>query len=157
MSVVCYADVRVGEYVLGSGPSLLTVAVGVFNLRDHETPVHEVDAWLPSVEHTLIHGGHGFPFIVPEGGIGGRESVLFLTPSLNTVVEAWLVAWTWNVESRDDGTVVAVHPYRHYWRDWSGEWETHRAAVEFPLPVFTQQVMTAHQTRTIETRRTHRH
>ena len=47
----------------------------------------------------------------PPGGIGGREAVLFIGPSYNTSVEAWRVVYTWDVERREDGTVVAIHPY----------------------------------------------
>ena len=76
----------------------------------------------------------------PPGGIGGREAVLFLSPSYNTTVEAWEVAYTWVVDRREDGTVVAIHPY---WYDS----ENYRSLLEMELPALTRAVTTAHQAR----------
>ena len=150
LTVLCYSDVRVGEYILGSGPATLSVVVAAHNFFNHTTPAQKVDGWLRRMEWRLMSGGEGYPFNAPEGGIGGRESVLFLAPVLSTVAEAWMVAYTWNVERQDDETVIVVHPYRRYWRDWSGEWETHKAEIGVPLAAFKAKVAAAHQTRMTE-------
>ena len=146
-TVLCYSDVRVGEYILGTGPATLSVVVAVHSFRDSFTPAAKVDGVLRRIEWTLMNGGDGYPFSAPEGGIGGRESVLFLAPALTTVAEAWMVVHTWNVERQDDDAVIVVHPYRRYWRDYSGEWETHKAEIEVPLAAFKTKVAAAHQAR----------
>ena len=78
----------------------------------------------------------------PPGGIGGREVVLFIAPLFNTSVEAWRMRHTWDVERREDGSVVAIHPNR--------EWMTsaeYRSVGEWALPALTQAVTNAHQAR----------
>ncbi len=77
----------------------------------------------------------------PPDGIGGREVVLFIG-SIDLSVEAWEVRYTWDVERREDGTVVALHPYR----DWF-DLEEYRSVGEMELPALTQAVTTAHQAR----------
>ena len=64
-------------------------------------------------------------------------------------MEAWQVHSTWNLEQKDDGTVIAVHPHRFWWeRRQDIEYsETIRAAVEMELPAFRNAVSAAHQSR----------
>ena len=64
-------------------------------------------------------------------------------------MEAWQVHSSWNLEQKDDGTVIAVHPHRFWWeRRQDIEYsETIRAAVEMELPAFRMEVSAAHQSR----------
>ena len=78
----------------------------------------------------------------PPGGIGGREVVLFIGPSSYLSVEAWYVRATWQMQEREDGTVVALHPYRRRLTP-----EEYRSVGAMELPALTQAVTVAHQAR----------
>ena len=137
--VLCYADVRVNSYVLGSGPSVLTVEIaheiwGTAGIEERRL------LW----EKTLIEGG-SISFYDAISPIEGREEILFIGPASDISVEAWEVFWTWNVERRDDGTLIAVHPYRGYHS--LEEYQLYRSRLEMELPAFRQAVVTAHQER----------
>ena len=87
---------------------------------------------------------------VPEGGIEGREAMLFIGPAIDVSAEAWRVFITWSLERQEDGTVVAVHPLRNAWKYYSDDYQTYRSQLEMELPAFTQAVTTANQERIIE-------
>ena len=147
----CYADVRVNEYVLGSGPPTLTVLVandylGYDGTLDQKAKQYYEDA-RREMENLLLTGGWDDIYgRIPDGGIEGREAFLFLGASRDGGVLAWQVFATWDVEQRDDDTVIAVHPLRELWQD-RDDYETHRADVEMELPAFRQAVTAAHQAR----------
>ena len=143
----CYADVRVNAYVVGSGPSTLTVLVWPFGYWSNATP-EAIERLRSNYERFFIEGWDGYVITVPAGGIGGREAMLFLGPPIDVSIESWRVYTTWDVQRREDGTVVAVHPHRDVWRTLSPtEYQTYRSAVEMELPAFTQAVTAAHQAR----------
>ena len=132
----CYADVRVNAYVVGSGPSTLTVLVRAFGYWSNATP-EAIERLRSNYERVFIEGGYLYGITVPAGGIGGREAMLFLGPAIDVSIESWRVYMTWDVQRREDGTIVAVHPHRDYWRS-RADYQTYRSAVEMELPVFTQ-------------------
>ena len=173
--IYCFADVRVNAYLLGTGPSTLTVVVkrGLYVLRagdtDEDYGLEQLESRRLAYESALSEGGrfeydpplrgflppdggegplrreyelNGPAVIGPPGGIGGSEVVLFIGPSVRISVEAWQVFWTWDVERREDGVVVALHPYR----DWF-DVETYRLYLEMELPALTRAVTAAHQAR----------
>ena len=92
----------------------------------------------------LEDGPDGLAATGPPGGIGGREVVMFIRPSISVSVETWEVRYKWDVERRDDATVVAIHPYREWFN-----LETHGSLVEMELAALTQAVTTAHQQRVV--------
>ena len=151
---LCYADVRVNGYILGSGPPRLTVVVN-FLFYEHGSfaqkplnrfPTEEENVeWSRSVLESVLRGEWEYG---DASGIGGREVVLFIGPPHSHSIEAWEVFDTWDVQRREDETVVVVHPRRDYWR-WvrPADYETHRSALEMELPAFTQAVATASQAR----------
>ena len=105
------------------------------------------------LEGHLLPGGRWRPLSVgyrpgrpwvsgPPGGIGAKEVVLFIRPSNNISVEAWRVTDTWDLERREDGTVVAIHPYIEWF-----DLEMHRPLLEMELPALEQAVTAAHQAR----------
>ncbi len=97
-------------------------------------------------ERALIEGGEVTPLMnIPMGGIAGREVILLVGPAVDVSVEVWEVIRTWNIERRNDGTVIAVHPHRDYF-----SLEDYRSALEMELPAVTQAVTTAHQARVTE-------
>ena len=143
----CFADVRVNEYILGSGPPTLTILVGSGSHSLYEDSEELLEQARRRLEKLYREGGYYNDLTqAPEGGIEGREAVLFLGASRDGGVEAWQVFTTWDIEQRDDGTVVAVHPERFWWarRD---DFQTHRSKLEMELPAFRQAVSAAHQAR----------
>ncbi len=142
--VKCYADVRVNAYVLGSGPSALAVEVA-HDLYPDTWGEAETDEIKSIWERALIEGGEIGPFEISP--IEGREAILFVGPAVDVSVEAWKVFRTWNVERRDDGTVIAIHPHRGFFAGDPEDFQMHRSKLEMELPAFTQAVTAAHQAR----------
>ena len=153
---LCYADVRVNGYVLGSGPPRLTVLVNFDHyapdffaqgdpLGLYPTGEEGVEWYRARSEGRLREGPRG------GVGIGGREVVLFVSPPHSHSIEVWEVFETWDVQRQEDETVVVVHPRRDHWRDIRPvDYQTHRSALEIELPAFTQAVATANQARVSE-------
>ena len=119
--LACYVDYTASEYVLGAGPSTLTVAY------DHMNETRSYDLY--SRAHTA--GEFGSAALVSEsayqaalnqavwnaeaalgGVIEGRESVVFLAPmgAYHAIaIEAWRVVAQWDVETVDGTTNVIRH------------------------------------------------
>ena len=136
-SIKCYIDVRVNSYVLGSGPSMLTTMLLIYSYWDDERDLVEE---LRQQFETAI--SDVFP---------GREHIMFLGPPVDLSSETWRSLGRWDVQLREDSTVIAVHPHRDLWRRLRpDEYQTHRAALEMELPTLTQAVTTAHQARVTE-------
>ena len=141
----CYADVRVNEYIIGSGPPELTVIVTEFHQWNDLASAESVVAWRNEIEQLYIKGGNNGAISVPTGGIAGREEVMFVGPATDYSIEAWEVHTTWDVERKADGTVIVVHPFRHYWI--ATDASQYRAEVEKPLATFKQEAQAAQTTR----------
>ena len=112
--MTCFADVRVGEYILGSGPATLTVMVAMinyFSTPDH-WPAENIAYDLRATEEAFINAGSGADMWVPVG-LPGQERILFLNPSRNTLIEAWQAGSSpWDVQREEGGTAMAIHPDR---------------------------------------------
>ena len=152
----CYADVRVNAYVLGSGPSKLTVLVQFLHYWQNyfatadSTHEEQLDLALWATELVLEEGDARISED-PSPGIFGREVLLFLGPPHNHAVEVWQVFGTWDVQTKADDTVIAVHPARDYWSlVRPDDYQTHQAALEMELPAFTQAVADAQAARITE-------
>ena len=153
-TIKCYSDVRVNEYIVGSGPSVLTAIAYVFGylnyyeIGDYRTlpPDKENETEQEYIERLRLFHLHRLNG--GEDNVAGREAMLFLGPSFDTSVEAWEVMRQWRLEQGDDGTVVAVHPQRDDWRDFRPtEYEARRPQLEMELPAFEQAVTAAHEAR----------
>ena len=104
----CYADVRVNEYIVGTGPAELTVELHreLLHLTQEQRADWDnwKDGWLADVSHD------------PEGRTAavfeGNEVVLFLGPSFTIAVEAWRegagIETVWFVQQPDEGATRAV-------------------------------------------------
>ena len=131
-SIKCYIDVRANAYVLGSGPSTVTILLLSYGYGRHEEELRQqfemaIDDMLP-----------------------GREHVMGLGPPVDLSSEAWRFLGYWDVQ-REDGSVIAVHPNRDLWqRLRPDDYVTHRSALEMELPTFTQAVTAAHEARVTE-------
>ena len=133
--LLCYADVRVNEYILGTGPPTITVVVWFLIFWDS----YEESVEAP--KRGLVQGGVSFS---PRGEIQpivGREEIMFIGPTLSASIEAFEVFSTWGIERRNDGTVVAVHPYKGYYG------QEHSDLKEMELLQFKQAVSTAQAAR----------
>ena len=152
----CYADVRVNAYGLGSGPPTLTVRLGEYPyLVDEPSEIPEdIEKLRSSLERVFIKGeDDGIWWVTaPAGGIVGREAILFVGPAVDVSAESWEVFGTWDVQRKEDSTIVVVHPDRDAWRTVSPtDYQTYRSSIlEMELPAFTQAVTAAHQARTTE-------
>ena len=140
----CYADVRVNEYIIGSGPPRLTVIVSELALWDERWSAGQVEHAQTTLEQLFVTGGNDIYF-VPAGGIEGREEIMFIGPATDYSIETWEVHSTWDVERKADGTVVVVHPFRHYWLAQNAD--LYRADVEKTLATFKQEAQAAQATR----------
>ena len=146
----CYADVRINAYVVGSGPSTLTVLVRAFRYWSNATP-EAIERLRSNYERFFIEGGNAYGITAPADGIGGREAILYLGPAIDVSIESWRVYTTSDVQRREDGTIVVVHPDRDAWRTLSPtDYQTYRSTLEMELPAFTQAATAAHQARLIE-------
>ena len=138
LSIKCYVDVRANAYVLGSGPSTLTILLfrWIYGNDDEQTLVEEL--------RQQIETGISDYF-------AGREHIMFLGPPVGLSSEVWRFMGNWDVQRRDDGTVIAVHPDRDLWASIRpDEYQTHLSKLEMELPALTQAVTTAHQARVSE-------
>ena len=95
--VYCFIDVRVNNYLIGSGPAELSV-IGSF-LRTNRSTADQ--GLMDLVRSQLVNRYEGV------------ESVLFLVPSFTTAVEAWNINELWDVQELE-GTVKVVSPYLEY-------------------------------------------
>ena len=148
LSIKCYIDVRSNAYYLGSGPPTLTVLVYRYLYWDNWfTPYLEEG----QTEQDLIEEQRQrFEGLVRDF-FPGREHVIFLGPPVDLSTEAWRLMGFWDVQRREDSTVIAVHPGRDLWRDLRpDDYPTHISALEMEFPALTQALTTAHQARVTE-------
>ncbi len=150
LSFDCYVNVKVGDYILGKGPSALTVQrywytyweIGPDDstfeaLQTEREEKEDFRQLLESTEYLSV--------------IYGREVVLFLGPTSSLDTEVWQVFVIWDVQRLEDGTVVAVHPERDLWRHYLPEdYEIHRSTLEVSLLALGQAVTAANQARVAE-------
>ena len=152
----CYANVRVNEYILGQGPSRLTVLVSFHHYwhgyyaewaADENTTEQVVVERLRTAHEIILEEG----FERTGEGIYGREVILFVGPGHSHAHEVWEVFATWYVQRREDGTVIVVHPHRDDWKGARPEkYREHLSALEIDLPRFKTEVLAAHQARVTE-------
>ena len=146
--VRCYADLQVADYIVGSGPSTLTVLAESVYFWDPGRTSEEAEAARRSIEQVFITGGSNARIEgVPSGGITGVEAILFLGPATDASLEVWQVFTIWDVERQDDGTVIAVHPDRGYWEREDYYETEYRSQVEITLPAFKTAAQAAHEAR----------
>ena len=114
IQVHCFADVRVNEYLVGTGPPELTVS-----LHREVTSFSDLEGYLDREETIEFYGGEDVwianLFDDPAGrtaqAYGGKELVLFLGLPFAITLEAFVtsnVFTKWFVQRDEDGTVMAV-------------------------------------------------
>ena len=134
-AVMCYGDIQVAEYIVGSGPNVLTSLHAEVWYWDSGMTETEVAAARKEAEDNLIRH------------VPGVEAILFLGPAANAAVEAWQTFAWWDLERREDGTVIAVHPDRDYWQRQENYESMYRSKVEMTLPAFRAAATADHNSR----------
>ncbi len=172
LMIECYADMRVGAYILGSGPPKLTVRVEFEHYypewdaeiakehSEHPEAIAVGVSWTQedvtegirfAHEDRISNGQRGNSGNRVTQGIPGREVMLFVGTGHTIEMESWAVHSMWDIQRRGEGdneTVVVVHPYAKLWKDRDPEgFQTHLAKLEMSLPSFTQAVSSAHSAR----------
>ena len=94
--VTCVIDAQVNEYMIGTGPSVLSIAAHVYPF------LYVEDDSLEWIDKHRQSAGEAFE---------GREGVLFLAPSSTTAVKVWWMTEFWDVQESGD-TVSVVAPYK---------------------------------------------
>ena len=106
----CYVDVRVNEYIVGTGPSELTVELHREGLNLSEELLAD---WIIGKDDWLIDIVYD-PEARTAAVYEGNEVVLFLLPSFTIAVESWeggtAIADVWFVQRPDEGAIRAVAP-----------------------------------------------
>ena len=144
--VVCFADVRANEYIVGTGPDELTVVLQEFPYWEASVPDPVVERRLLVLENVFTRGDyHDNTSWVPADGLEGVESFVFLGPATDHGLEAWQVYAFWDIERTDDGSIVAVHPNRDKWeRSHPGQYT---AEVEMSMDAFKTAARAAQKAR----------
>ena len=118
--LTCYADYLAQEYLLGSGPSRLTIAYDQkdearsydLHKREHAAGQFGDDALMTASEYQATLDQKVADAVDElSRTIHLRQNVLFLAPmgAHNAIaVEAWQVVEQWDMQRADDGTVTAV-------------------------------------------------
>ena len=147
----CYADIQVAAYIIGTGPAGLTVLAAESRYTTEGMTPTQIEEFRKTSEQALSEGIGSSHYIyrgVDGQGIIGVESILFLGPDEDASVETWRVYTVWDLDRRDDGTVIAVHPGSDYWL-WKDA-DKYRSQVEWSVPAFTAAVQAAHQARLVD-------
>ena len=153
----CFADARVDEYLLGSGPSVLTVQVLFDFFLPHDGGLETLEYIAGLWEQALNVGGHTisreaasnpllydyFPYFVDAEPIVNLDGVLFIGPLRDNSVESWSIVSWWEVEEKDDGSIMVIHPDRDLFADV----DTYASEVELTIPAFKRAVAAAHTAR----------
>ena len=143
----CYVDVRANEWLVGTGPSQVTVLVWNFTYEPREyTPP-------PDDPHGRVTEEDGLEFmrkrIEPVARqYENREQILFLGPPSTLVSQVWHLIHWWNIERQDDGTVLAFERWARVWERLEPEtFATFRSRLVLTLPAFKTAIQQAHQLR----------
>ena len=103
----CFAEVRINEYIVGTGPPQLTIAI--YN----DTLIGDLAAWgvteIGGTGGELLERYMNYPFTRLDPVYGGRELILFLHVSYTNAVETWLApsGYRWFLQ-RDGDDLRAV-------------------------------------------------
>ena len=135
----CFADVQVNEYIVGEGPSKLTVA-----LYHESIPLgHQRDDW-PNIKDQIIMNYLNNPQPRTAETYEGRELVIFLQPSGSISIETWTRGWhfsVWFVQRVGDEIRAVASDIVHAVND------DQRARLDLPLTELVKQLRHAAEER----------
>ena len=138
----CFVDLSVSEYIVGSGPSILTVSMHRENLRGID-----LKNWENIKEEATQHLDD--PRSRTANAFEGRELVLFLDLPYTIAVESWDAKGyfiVWAVQRNGSNEIRAVAEDIRYART-----DEQRARLNIPLDELTQKVKEASAKRMIIT------
>ena len=93
---ICFMDARINDYLIGTGPSKLTIAAYTEPILYERGDSLE---WLDKRRDGTVEA------------LEGREGVLFLGPASTTELESWWMIEFWDVQLNGDAVSV-VAPYK---------------------------------------------
>lgn len=139
----CFIDAQINEYLIGTGPPLLTIAVHSFPYGVDTDEPEDALEWAKPTQRSVSQA------------FEGREGIIFLAPSSTTAVETWRAVEFWDVQQTGD-TVTVVAPFKEvleehglritdpskegYYRDLTSE---ELALLEVPLEEFEKIIADA--------------
>ena len=150
----CFIDVRVNEYLVGTGPATLTVQY--LAPPRHLLGAKDVQQLTTDIQRAMTEGGTVGELRLPSGGIEGREWVMFLKPPYDVGFEVWRRGESWDVQQMADGSIVAIHPgfglTRVNWMIILDRPSFREAQEPKPLNELVREVKAAHMERSREYR-----
>ena len=139
---ICHVEVSVGEYIIGDGPSKITVATSQAAFR-----ASYYDDLPDDVPEDAFERAIKYMETVSADSHEGIEWILQLTPSITQAVESWVTAVYWDVQQKEDDEVIVVATdIDHY--DGTPE---NLNLLEIPLDRFRRDMLVAHNTRVTRT------
>ena len=128
----CYSEIEIREYLVGSGPTRVTLLTGLRN-NDHQhrtyASVPRDEAYFADISEPLVEA------------FEGREWIFWLGLPNDPSNETWASWQYWSVQKLANGNVVAVDR-------WSGrlpdsDQSTYQTRLEMPLASYSTQVKAA--------------
>ena len=128
--ILCFVDVSVREYLVGSGPARITIIRGWRDYEDGRSGYANVprdDAYFADISSPLVDGLEGY------------EWIIWLEVPLDPTAETWWSSQQWSVQRRADGSIMAVD-------SWSGRHRNQEAnadRLEIPLDRYSVEIKAA--------------
>ena len=122
LAIRCYSEIAIREYLVGSGPTIVTLLRGGYSWVDRQD-----EAFLRYNAEPLVQA------------FEGREWIFWLQVPLDPATETWESDQYWGVQKLENGTVVAVDP----WSGWYSEQSTYPSSLDIPLADYATQVKAA--------------
>ena len=139
---ICFVDVAVKEYIIGEGPSRLTVKFHneifwIFNEEDKAMYTEEFIARI-----------YADPKSRTASVYEGKELILLLRPTHSITIESWAPSGLgeWFIQKGGDGDIRAVSKAYE-----DALTEVHRNLLNFPLDEFVRLIKQAHQNKIART------
>lgn len=139
---ICHVEVSVGEYIIGDGPSKITVATTHVPFR-----ASYYDDLPDDVPEDLFDISIKYIETVSADSYEGIEWILQLSPSVTQTVESWVAGTYWDVQQKEDDEIIVVAADIDYY-EWTPE---NLNLLEIPLDRFRRDMLVAHNARVTRT------
>ena len=141
--LMCFSDVEIYEYFVGTGPPELIVAHDPLTLpydsKDtYDSEVNDVSKGIAEIASSVV---------------GGNEWVFWLSPSHTSALVSWRVTEYWDVQKNEEDEVVVVSPDFDWFSKLNDNgFELGRHSLLAPtIAEFRQGISKAHSDRTART------
>lgn len=124
---VCYADISVSEYVVGTGPRTIPIVIGWRNAVPTDVRGYGTGSYYDDLAEPI------------EEMMGGFEFVIGLARPLNMAWGEWMLVDVWDVQRRSDGVIVGQHELAPITGKTSNV-----ADYEFPMAELQRKIRDAH-------------